>query len=73
MSTETVRARKVNQFYSLAIGLQGADMPFDGNAGIIANTLPETRQSIEQSAFARIWTADDRNAGIGLPAYGNIG
>jgi hypothetical protein len=47
-------------------------VPLDRNAGIIADALSQARQSIEKSALTGVRTADNRNAGLWLPAYGYV-
>ena len=73
MRAQSMRTRKVDQLYRLLICFQGTDVPLYGDTRIIADALPEPCQAIKKSALARIWTTDNRNAGIRLPAYGNIG
>jgi len=70
---EPVRTGKIHEFDGLVVSFQLANMAFNRDARIIADALPEPCQAIKKSAFARIWTTDNRNAGIRLPAYGNIG
>ncbi len=72
MGAEPMRAWQVDEFYRLIVGLERADMTFDSDARIIADSLPQPRQAIEQCAFPRIRTANNRNAGIRLPAPGNV-
>ena len=61
-----------DEFDDAIVGLQRPDMLFDGNARVIADTLPEASEAIEECAFARIGTTDNRYAGTWLPAYGNV-
>ena len=72
MGTEPVRAWQVDEFDRLIVGLERADMTFDGDARIISDSLPQPRQAIEQCALPRIRTANNRNAGIRLAAPGNV-
>ena len=73
MCSEPMCARKIHELDGLVVGFQLANMAFNRDARIIADTLSEPCQAIKKSALARIWTTDNRNAGIRLPAYGNIG
>jgi len=52
MRAQSMRTRKVYQLYRLVICFQGTDVPLYGDTRIIADALPETGQSIEDSAFA---------------------
>ncbi len=72
MGAEPMRTRQVDEFDRLIVGLESADMAFDSDARIIADSLPQARQAIEQCAFPRIRTANNRYAGIRLPAPGNV-
>jgi len=72
MRTQSVRSRQINKLDCLVIGFELTNMAFDRYTRIIADPLPQSGQAIKQGAFARIWTADNRNAGIGLPASWNI-
>ncbi len=72
MGAEPMRAWQVDEFYRLIVGLERADMTFDSDARIIADSLAQPRQAIEQCALPRIRTTNNRNAGIRLPAPGNV-
>ena len=48
---------------TLAIGdLGAADVLLDCDAGEVCNLLPETGESIEESRFAGVWRADERDS-----------
>ena len=68
MRTQAMSAWQIDQLHRLAIELQLADMPFDGYAWVITDALPQAGQSIEERTFSAIGVADNRNAGIRLPA-----
>ncbi len=72
MCAESVRARKVDELDGLVVRLQRSGVPLDRDARVIADALPQTSQTIEQSAFTGIRTADNRNAGDRAPAYGYV-
>ena len=67
-----MRAWQVNEFEGDIVGLQQANVPLDRNARVVADTLAQTRQSIEECALTGIRTADNRNAGARRPVYGNV-
>ena len=70
MGAETVRARQVDELNDLTINFEQANVAFNRYAGIVANALSKTGQTIKKSTFARIRAANDRDAGIRLPASG---
>ena len=47
-----MRTRKVDQLYRLIICFQGTYVPLYRDTRIITDALPETSQSIKDSAFA---------------------
>jgi len=59
-----MRTRKVNQLDRHVIDFHGADVSFYRNAGIIADTLLQPGEAIEQRALAGIRITNDRDAGI---------
>ena len=72
MCAEPVRARQVDQFDGPAVRLQRANVPLYGDARVVADALPQAGQTIEERALAGIGPTDNRNAGFGLPACGNV-
>ena len=62
---------QIDQLDSTIVRFERADVPLDRYARIIADTLSESSESIEQRTLARIGPADHRNADIGLPLYGD--
>ena len=68
MCTETVRARKVDEFNDLIINLEQANMALDRYTWIVTDALPQTRQTIEESALTGVWATHNRDADIRLPA-----
>jgi len=72
MRTQSMGARQIDKLDSLVVDFERADMTFNRNAGVVANPLPETGQSIKQCALAGIWITDHRDAGIRLPAPGDV-
>lgn len=65
-------ARQVDQLESTGIDIQLSNMPFNRDAGVIADSLPQTGQPVEQGALAGIGIADHRDAGIVLPGDGDL-
>jgi hypothetical protein len=45
-------------------------VPFDGDTGVVSDSLFQTRQTVKQRALARIWITNDRDAGVFAPGYG---
>ena len=72
MGAETMRARQVDELNDLTINFEQANVAFNRYAGIVANALSKTGQTIKKSTFARIRAANDRDAGIRLPASWNV-
>ncbi len=67
-----MRARQVDQLQNYVVDLEFADMTFDRDTRIVANTLIQTGKSIKEGALAGIGAADNCDAGIKLPAYGYL-
>jgi len=63
---------QINQFNGAIVRLQMADVPLDSHARIVTDPLTHSGQPIEQRALATIRVTDNRYAGIGLPAYGDV-
>jgi hypothetical protein len=72
MCAESVRTGQVDEFDRLIVGLKQSDVALDGDTRVVAYALPQTRQSIEERAFSRIGCADNRDAGVGLPASWDV-
>ena len=72
MCAKTVRSGEVNEFNGLIVDFEQADMPLNGDARIIAYALAKSGQTIEECALARVRAANHRDAGICLPASGDI-
>ena len=72
MGAEPVRAWQIDEFYRLIVEFERADMTFDSDARIIADSLPQPRQAVEYGAFATVGITDHRDAGSRLPANGDL-
>lgn len=67
-----MRARKVDQLQFYIVNFDFADVALDRDARVISDALSQAGQAIEESAFTGVRTADNRNAGVRLPAYGYL-
>ena len=70
--TKSVCAWQVDKFDGTVLGFEQTHVTFDGYAWVIADALAQPGQSIEKGALAGVWATDNRNAGVGLPASGNV-
>ena len=67
-----MRSRQIDKFDSEIVGLERADMLLDRHARVIADTLAQAGQTIEECAFARVRATDHRNTDSRLSAYGYV-
>ena len=67
-----MRARQVDKFDDFVIGLEQADVFLDRDARVVANTLLEPGQTIEERALAGIGIADNRYARVDALRYGYL-
>ena len=60
-SGQAVGARQVDDFAAASPAMLGP-FQFDGDARIIADAMPQTRQRVEESCLARVRVADQRDS-----------
>ena len=65
-------ARQVDEFDDLVVGFQQTDVFLDGDARVVANTLLEPGQAIEERALTGIGIAENRYARIDALRYGYL-
>ena len=70
---QSVRTGEIDEFHVTVAHHQRAGVALDGYAGIVADPLAESGQTVEKGALPRIGGANHRDAGIGLPARGDLG